>query len=247
MRSLNKARRSHIAVLVLPVGLAVVTDNPIRVSRWRRFAVLRCNLSVYVVVIAFEQTRLQVQISNRVDSFGELHASGQLAIASAPLMFNSFHVPLVDKDNNAIAFSLVNRLEQVQVTLVNKYALDLWEVNVRSLDVPVNLVGVQALLGKCLRAYVLQLRNVRNPLLHVLSVAVLKALGDVIKDVHNTGLVMNSCPCLLVQLGTKEVKLGSNFLRSFAGRFYFETGTQRVEVVVDAEVPLVEPAVESKS
>jgi len=75
-------------------------------------------------------------------------------------MFDSFHVPLVNEDNDTIAFRLIDRLEEVKVALVNKYALDLREVNVRGLDVPVDLVGVQALFRECLRTHVLQLGNV---------------------------------------------------------------------------------------
>lgn len=75
-------------------------------------------------------------------------------------MFNSFHVPLVNQDYDSIAFRLINRLEEFKIALVDKYALYLREVNVRGLDVPVNLIGVQALFRECLWTYVLQLGDV---------------------------------------------------------------------------------------
>jgi len=94
------------------------------------------------VIIAFKKTFSKVHVTDWINSFCELYTSRQLSIPCTPLMFNAFHVPLINKDDYTIALSLINLLEQISIALINKDSFDFWEVNVGRLDVPVYLVGV---------------------------------------------------------------------------------------------------------
>ena len=62
---------SHISVLVLPVRLSVITNNPVCVCGWSSSDVGGGDLSVQIVVQSLEKTLAQVQVSNRVDALRE--------------------------------------------------------------------------------------------------------------------------------------------------------------------------------
>ena len=134
---LNIERLSHIAVLVLKVGLAVVTNDPVRVRRRVRLRVGRGHLASQVVVETLEETLAQVHVSNGVDAFWELNRAGQLSISVAPVVLNAFQVPLVDQDHNLLALCLVYLLEQILVLFVHEDLLELGEEDRRVLGVPV--------------------------------------------------------------------------------------------------------------
>jgi len=106
-------------VLVLEVRLSVVTNNPVSVRAWLLTTVSSCDMSVQVVVQPVEQTFSQRHVTNWVDVL-ELDRAGNLTISMGPFMFDSFHVPLVNDNNNAIALGVINCFEKVNVTLVHK-------------------------------------------------------------------------------------------------------------------------------
>jgi hypothetical protein len=100
------------------------------------------------VVQTLEQTIAKIHIANWVYSFWEVNASWHLAISMSPLMLNAFHVPLVDNHNDSLSFALVDRLEEVLVTLVDEDLFQSWEENGNILDVPVDQMRIDTLLGE---------------------------------------------------------------------------------------------------
>merc|ERR1712166_635838 len=52
-------------------------------------------------------------------------------------MFNTFHMPLIDNNNNSLS-----------ITFINENVLKFWEEDIHILDEPINLVWIQALFGK---------------------------------------------------------------------------------------------------
>lgn len=133
-------------MLVLPVGLSVITNNPIGVGGWSRLNVSRGNLSVKVVVESLEETVSEIHIADWVDALWEVDASWKLTVSGSPVVLNAFHVPLVDHDNDSLLWCRVNLLEKVLISSVNEYSLQGWEVDIKILNVPVDLVLVKAFL-----------------------------------------------------------------------------------------------------
>jgi hypothetical protein len=60
----------------------------------------------------------------------------------APLVLDTFHMPLVDQNYNFLSLSLVNLGKQFIVFLVNKNLLKFREENVGTLNVPIQVVLV---------------------------------------------------------------------------------------------------------
>ena len=71
--SIEFVRSSHVSVFVLPVGLSMVTDDPVGVGRGCSLRVRRGNLSVQRVVESLEETLTQVHITDGVDGISEDH------------------------------------------------------------------------------------------------------------------------------------------------------------------------------
>ena len=117
----------------------MIADDPVSVSRRRTSLLVSCcNLSVKVVVEPIKETLAEVHVTNWVYSLGEVDAARHLAIAMSPVMFNAFHVPLVDKNDNFLSLALVNHFEEIFITFINEYLLHLGEEEVARLDVPVH-------------------------------------------------------------------------------------------------------------
>lgn len=137
-------------MLILEVTLTVVTNDPIGIGAGCTLRVGRGNLSVQVVVESLEQTFTQVHVTNRVDALGELNRARHLTISVAPVMLDTFQVPLVHKDDNFFAwFALgVYFLEQLLVAFINNDLLEFGEEYVKGLNIPVDLVLVEALLSE---------------------------------------------------------------------------------------------------
>lgn len=93
-----------------------------------------------IVVKSLEETFPQVHITNGVDSISKVLASWDLTVSMCPVMFNTFHVPLIHNDNHFFTLTLIYILEQIFITFVHKYLLHSWEEYVCTLDVPVNEV-----------------------------------------------------------------------------------------------------------
>lgn len=77
-----------------------------------------------------------------------MNTAGNLPIPMAPMMFDTFHVPLINKYYYFIALSFVYLLKEILISFVNKDLLELGKENVSSLDEPVCRVGIKTLLGK---------------------------------------------------------------------------------------------------
>ena len=99
-----------------------------------------------IVVHTLPETSTQVHITNRVNSVLELNASGKLTISVAPVVLNTFQMPLVDENNNLLTWGFVNLFEKVFIFHINKNSLQVGEVYIRALSIPVNKVLITALL-----------------------------------------------------------------------------------------------------
>ena len=83
-----------------------------------------------VVVESLEQTFAQVHVANGVDTLRELNGARNLTVAVGPMVLNSFHVPLVDENDNLVTLSLIDFCEQILVSLIDQDLLDLGEEDV---------------------------------------------------------------------------------------------------------------------
>ena len=90
-------------MLVLPVGLSVVTDDPVGIGGGGTFCVRADNFSLQGVVETLEKSLAQVHITDGVDGVSEDHRAGELAVAVAPMVLDTFQVPLVDEDDDLLA------------------------------------------------------------------------------------------------------------------------------------------------
>ena len=60
-------------------------------------------------------------------------------------MLNSFHMPLVDQDDNLLFWAGINCPEQIFVTLVDEDSLEVGEEDVSALNIPVDHVLIKTL------------------------------------------------------------------------------------------------------
>jgi len=141
---------SHVSVLVLPVGLSVVTNNPIGVGGGGALCVRRSDLSVKRIIKTLEETFSQVHVTDGINGLCKDHTSWKLAVAVAPVVLDTLNMPLVHKYYDLLCLALINLLEKILIALVNKNLLQSGEENSRALNVPVDEVLIEALLGKCL-------------------------------------------------------------------------------------------------
>ena len=125
-------------MLVLPVGLSVVANDPIAIGHRGCPHIATCNLSVQSVVKSLEQTFSQVHISNWVNRLIEDHASRQLSIPLAPVVLNTFKMPLVDHSNDLLGIRPVDINEQSFVSFVDEDVLKLREENFCARYIPVD-------------------------------------------------------------------------------------------------------------
>jgi hypothetical protein len=162
-------------------------------------------------------------------------------------MFDSFHVPLVDENNNFLLLSRINLSENALILSVNENSFEFGEENVHVLDVPVDLVLVKTLFSILRWLSVLKSDFVLLSFCPVEDVAqVLESFVEIVRQVHS-GFVDESVPSWLVQLWSQEVSLCSTFLSFFESKFDFKTWFQEGEGGWDAEVQPEESAVDVKS
>ena len=83
-----------------------------------------------VVVHPLEEATSQIHVSNWVNRLLEYNASWDLAISMTPMMLNSFQVPLVNNCYYSLAFTLIDSLEKILISLVYKYLLDFREEHI---------------------------------------------------------------------------------------------------------------------
>lgn len=94
------------------------------------------------IVESLKQTISEIHIANWVYSFCEMNASWKLSIRVCPFMFNTFHMPLIDNDNNSLSITFINFLEKILISIINENALEFWEENICSLDKPIYLMWI---------------------------------------------------------------------------------------------------------
>ena len=133
-------------MLVLPVGFPMVTDDPVGVGYWSSLSVGRGNFSVKGIVKSLEKTVSKVHISNDIDAIWECHRSWELSVSVSPVVLNTFHVPLIDKDNNFLLGAFINLSEKVIVSPVDENTLEFWEENCEGLNIPIDEIWVEAFL-----------------------------------------------------------------------------------------------------
>jgi len=178
------------------------------------------------------QAFLEIHITDGVDSFWELNASWKLTIPCAPLVFDTLHVPLVNQHHHSVTFTLVNCLEEIHITLVDKNPLKLREVNISSLNVPVDCIGVQTLFCERLRTDVPQLGLHTRIFIYVLRVYILPTPIEILDDIGESSLVMDALPGRLAKLWPEELQLGTNFLSRFASELCLEARSKYVMIAM---------------
>ena len=128
----------------------MVTDDPVCIGGGGTFCVGADNLSLQGVIETLEKTLTQVHITDGVNGVSEDHRARELAVAVAPVVFDTFQVPLVDEDDDLLALLLINCLEDFLIALVNKDLLYLGKEDASRLGVPVNEVLIKTLLCESL-------------------------------------------------------------------------------------------------
>jgi len=68
------------------------------------------------------------------------------------MMLNSFHVPLIDYNDYSLSLCLINLFEEILISLINEYSLELREEYISGLNIPIHCFGIQAFLSECYRA-----------------------------------------------------------------------------------------------
>ena len=135
-------------MFILPVGLSVVTDDPVCVGWWSTSAVWRSDLSVKSIVKSREETLSEIHVTNWVDSLWEVNTSWKLTVSMSPVVLNTFHVPLVDNDYDFLLWTLIDSCKEVLIFLIDKYSLEFWEEDIHRLNVPIHQVLITALFRK---------------------------------------------------------------------------------------------------
>ena len=82
-----------------------------------------------IIVESHKKTCSKIHVTNWVNAFWEVNASWKLTVSKSPVVFNTFHVPLVNKYNNFLVFTFIDLLEKVFVSSVDKDSFKLWEIN----------------------------------------------------------------------------------------------------------------------
>ena len=226
---------SHISVFVLPVGLSVVTDDPVGIGRGGTLGVRGSNLSVERVVKSLEETLAQVHITDRVNGVSEDHRTRNLTIAIAPMMLDTFKMPLVDKHDNFLSGILIDLSEKILITLVHKDLLKSREEDLSGLSVPVDQVLIKALLGKGLRICLSNLLTVGSEFLSIEGLGVLDTLHEVVGNIH-TSLVVKTISGLRIQFSSEELNVGTYLFGCFTSILNFNTWEPEFKVKAKAIV-----------
>jgi hypothetical protein len=87
---MNLLALSHVSVFVLPVGLSVITDDPVCIGGGGWSLARRGDLSVYVVVKSLEETLSQIKVTDGVNAVLEDYAAGKLTVSVAPVVLDAF-------------------------------------------------------------------------------------------------------------------------------------------------------------
>ena len=106
-------------------------------------------------------------------------------------------------------------LEEIFISLIDKYSFQLWEVNIEILNIPVDLILIETFLR------ILRWSRVLNSRICFFSFHAVEHVSSVLQSLINvfgeikSGFVLESLPCNFVEMWTKEVSFGSEFFRFF--------------------------------
>jgi len=177
-------------MLILPIRFSMITYNPIGVCCWSSLWIGWRNFSVQNIVHSLEQTISKVHIANWVYSLWEIDTSWKLSIRVCPFMFNTFHMPLIDNNNNSLSITFINLLVKVLVSLINENVLKFWEEDIHILDEPINLVWIQALFGKLRCFWILHSWNSFPPF-HIPEImsCIFKSFHYILCEVHSSFVI----------------------------------------------------------
>ena len=177
----------------------MVANDPVGVGGGVGLALGRLDLALEVLVQPLEETLAEVHIADGVDALGELDGAGQLSVAVAPVVLDTFQVPLVYEHHDFVAGGLVYFGEQLFVLLVHEDFLELGEESRSRLREPVYHVLVQALLCKGSGASQAHLLPGATQLIAPESAVVLVPTQQVVGQVHPR-LVVQALPGFGVEL-----------------------------------------------
>ena len=125
-------------MLVLPVGLSVVTDDPVGVCHRSTLGVSTGDLSVQSVVESLEETVSQVHVTNWVNALWEGDASWKLAVSVSPVVLDTLHVPLVHNNDDFLLWAFIDLSEEIVISLIDENLFEFWEEEIHGLNVPVD-------------------------------------------------------------------------------------------------------------
>jgi len=216
----------------------MVTNNPVCVSWWTCLNISWSNLSVKVVVHTLPKTSTQVHITDRVYTFLKFYASGKLTISVAPVVLNTFQMPLVDDYYNLLTWGFVNLFEKVFIFHINENSLHLREENIRALSIPVDKMLITALLTESGGTGHWQFLFVRIILVVPHSTVVPSSSLEVLSNIEAC-FVIKSLPSSVINLVTCEMKLSTSLFSSFTSKFDFNTRSHEIVVPRETEMPHV--------
>jgi len=234
-------------MFVLPVGFSVITNDPVGVGNWGSLSVCWSNFSVEGVVKSLEKTVLQVHISDWVDTIWEWNTSWNLSISSSPLVLDTFHMPLIDNNNNFLMRRLINLLKKIIISFFNKDFFELWEENIHWLNIPVDQVWIKTLFRELMWLSIVKSIDGLNSFVLPESLSLhLHSSPDVTWEIHS-GFMIESRPSFLIKFWSKELKLGSLLLSLFTSKFDFKTRLQESKAWWDLKVVLKHSCVRVES
>ena len=108
-------------------------------------------------------------------------------------MFNAFHVPLVDNDDDFLTLGTIDLTEKLLIFLIDHDFLGLGEEDIGRGNVPVHQAGVETLLGEGGGTDQGELVTIRLSLIGPAGAMVLESLHEVFREVH-ARLVIKSLP-----------------------------------------------------
>jgi hypothetical protein len=111
----------------------------------------------------------------------------------APIVLDSFHVPLVDKHDDLTSLGLVNLLKQFFIFFVDKDFFEFREKDVCWLNEPVHLMLVEALLSESSGTSEAKLDSVAGELIWPERAMILVSFDEVFRQVHS-GLMIKALP-----------------------------------------------------
>lgn len=146
-------------------------------------------------------------------------------------------MPLVDNSNHSLSLTLVNCLEEILISLINKDLLRSWEEHIEGCNVPIDQVLVKAFLSESLGTCLVNLLSVGDQLLNPRPEVVLESFENVFREVHPCFMI-ESFICDWVNFGSQKLKMSSSFLCCLAGVLHFDAWQPELEVKAESEVEL---------